>query len=621
MPAKNATIQDYGLIGDCRSAALVSREGSIDWLCWPKFDSPAIFCAILDRDRGGYWRIGAANAASTTREYVTDTNVLRTTFHCATGVVTLTDLMPVSSEEFKKTTRLPDHEIVRQIECSAGEGEIEVEFAPRAFYGLEPVAIHDLGKLGIRMKVGKGVYWLRTNAPLDLREAVAHSRFHIRAGDIFQFSFSYTEEAPAVLNPLGDFVRDGIKRSITFWREWAGQATYEGPYREAVVRSVLALKLLTFAPSGAIIAAPTTSLPERIGGPLNWDYRYCWLRDASLTIRALLDLGYWDEASDFMEWMLHATWLTQPSLRILYTLYGRPAPKERVLQHLSGYRDTSPVRIGNEARKQLQLDVYGEVVDAAAQYVFHGGTLDGGMQKTLKDFGEYVVKHWQLPDEGIWEPRNGRACHTHSQLLCWTALDRLLALGERGWDLGDSAMAFRETRGEIQQKIHTRAWNPELKSYASTLGGSDMDASLLLLSWYGFEKPDGERMQDTYARVRQELAVDDGLLYRYRCDKSEGAFAMCSFWEAEFLALGGGTFKAATDLFERLLSFRNDLGLYAEEIDPDTGAALGNFPQAFTHVGVISAALSLAHREEGTQALPHRPEKASPHGAVQEAKA
>ncbi|MGH9565074.1 MAG: glycoside hydrolase family 15 protein, partial [Candidatus Angelobacter sp.] len=319
MPAKSAKIQDYGLIGDCRSAALVSREGSIDWLCWPKFDSPAIFCAILDRYCGGYWRIGPRNAVSMTRRYVPDTNVLQTIFRCDSGTVILTDLMPVSSEEFKRTTRLPDHEIVRQIECSDGAAEIEMEFEPRALYGLEPVAVDDMGKLGIRMKVGKGVYWLRANTPLNLSKASTHSRFRIRAGDVFQFSFSYTEEAPAVLNPLGDFVREGIERSIAFWREWAGRASYEGPYREAVVRSVLALKLLTFAPSGAIIASPTTSLPERIGGSLNWDYRYCWLRDASLTIRVLLGLGYWDEASDFMEWMLHTTRLSQPELHTLYT--------------------------------------------------------------------------------------------------------------------------------------------------------------------------------------------------------------------------------------------------------------------------------------------------------------
>jgi GH15 family glucan-1,4-alpha-glucosidase len=620
MPAKCAKIQDYGIIGDCRSAALVSREGSIDWLCWPKFDSPAIFCAILDRERGGYWRIGVLNATSIARKYVPDTNVLLTTFHCASGTVTLTDLMPVSSEAFKRTTRLPDQEIVRQIECSAGEAEIEMEFVPRALYGLHPISVHDLGKLGIRAKVGKGVYWLRTNAPLDLSETLAQSRFRIRAGDTFQFSFSYTEEAPAVLNPLGDFVRAGIERSINFWREWAGRATYEGPYREAVVRSVLALKLLTFAPSGAIIASPTTSLPERIGGSLNWDYRYCWLRDASLTIRGLLGLGYWDEASDFMEWMLHTTWLTQPELQTVYTLYGRPALEERELKHLSGFKNSSPVRIGNLARDQLQLDIYGEVIDAAAQYVFRGGTLDAGMQKALRNFGKYVVKHWSLPDEGIWEPRSGRSKHTHSRLLCWTAMDRLLNLRDHGWKLTD-AHSFSETRQQIEQEIRSLAWNPALQSYTSVLGGDQMDASLLLFAWYGFEKSDNLRMQTTYARIRDQLDAGNGLLYRYRNDHSEGAFALCSFWEVEFLALGGGTQQAAENLFHHLLSFQNELGLYAEEIDPANGNALGNFPQAFTHVGVIGAALSIADRAKGTQSLPHRQEKASSHGTAQEASA
>ena len=620
MPAKCAKIQDYGIIGDCRSAALVSREGSIDWLCWPKFDSPAIFCAILDRDHGGHWRIGVAKAVSVSRMYVPDTNVLQTNFECTSGIVTLTDLMPVSTEEFKRTTRLPDHEIVRQIECSAGEAEIEMEFVPRAFYGQEPVFIRDLGKLGMRMKVGKGVYWLRTNAPLDLSKASAHSHFHIRAGDVFQFSFSYTEEAPAVLNPLGDFVRDGIERSITFWRDWAGRATYEGPYREAVVRSVLALKLLTFSPSGAIIAAPTTSLPEQIGGSLNWDYRYCWLRDASLTIRVLLGLGYWDEASDFMEWMLHTTWLTQPELQTLYTLYGRPALEERELSHLSGFKNSRPVRIGNMARDQLQLDIYGEVIDAAAQYVFHGGTLDSGMQKALRNFGKYVVKHWSLPDEGIWEPRGGRSKHTHSRLLCWTAMDRLLNLRNHGWIIPDAA-SFSDTRVQIQKEIYSLAWNPALQTYTSVLGGDQMDASLLLFAWYGFEKSDSPRMQSTYAHLRKQLDAGNGLIYRYRTDYTEGAFAICCFWEVEFLALGGGTQQAAENLFNHLLSFQNDLGLYAEEIDPANGDALGNFPQAFTHVGLIGAALSVADRAKGAQALPHRREKTLPNGVVQGASA
>ena len=590
----------------------------MDWLCWPRFDSAAIFGAILDRERGGHWRIHPAHLARSTRKYITDSNVLQTEFQSDSGSVILTDLMPVASEEFKQTTRLPDHEIVRQLDCISGEVEIEMEFIPRASYGSREVVIRDTGKLGLRMEVGRGIYWLRTNAPISFGQNTARSRFRMKTGETIQFSLTYTEDAPAVLRPLGNLVREGIDRSVAFWRNWAARANYKGPYREAVIRSLLTLKLLTFAPSGAIIASPTTSLPERIGGPLNWDYRYCWLRDASLTLRVLLELGYWDEASDFMEWMLHTTWLTQPELNILYTVYGRSAPKERELQYLSGYQDSWPVRVGNKAREQLQLDVYGEVIDAAAQYVFHGGTLDADMQKTLNEFGKYVVKHWHLPDEGLWEPRHGRTNHTHSRLLCWTALDRLLSLRDRGWILGDSEASFTQAKSQIEKEICSRAWNPALQSYVSVLDGDSLDASLLLLSWYGFEKADSDRMRGTYALLRKQLRAENGLLYRYPCDNSEGAFALCSFWEVEFLALGGGTEQAAQQLFERLLAFQNDLGLYAEEIDPPTGDALGNFPQAFTHVGVIGAALSLQHRAEGTDTLPHRPEKATAGGAVQE---
>jgi GH15 family glucan-1,4-alpha-glucosidase len=619
MAAQNSPIQDYGIIGDCRAAALISHTGSIDWLCWPRFDSPAIFCALLDPERGGYWRIAPENIKTTSRQYVTDSNILQTTFHCSSGVVRLTDLMPVTSEEFKRTTRLPDHEILRQVECMEGEADIEMEFVPRISYGKDAVFIRSTAKLGLRMQVGKGIYWLHTNATIDLAgQSSARARFHMCAGEVFHFALTYTEDAPAVLKPLGDFAKQAIERSVEFWQKWAARATYDGPYREAVIRSVLTLKLLTFAPSGAIIASPTTSLPERIGGSLNWDYRYCWLRDASLTIRVLLGLGYWDEASDFMEWMVHATWLTQPELRTLYTVYGRSAPDEHELKYLSGYRDSKPVRVGNKAKIQLQLDVYGEVLDAAAQYAFHGGSVDRAMQKTLREFGKFVVGNWERPDEGIWEKRSGKECHTHSRLLCWTALDRLLALGERGWDLGKEAAAFHEARSRIQQEIHLRAWNPTLNSYVSVLDGDQLDACLLQLSWYGFEKADSSRMQDTHARIREQLSTSNGLLYRYRTDQSEGTFVLCSFWEAEFLALGGGSLDEAKKLFEHLLSFQNELGLYAEEIDPKTGAALGNFPQAFTHVGVISAALAIEDREQGTKTLPHRPETASQRSAVQE---
>jgi len=601
-------IQDYGIIGDSRSAALVSREGSIDWLCWPRFDKPAIFAALLDREHGGYWSISPVRPASIDRHYVPDSNVLETHFNGQSGSAILTDLMPAGGAVRcpRPKTLLPDHEIIRKATCIAGESEIEFKFFPRAEYGKRAVQIRKFGNLGLRMQVGRGVYWLRNSVPLSIADGYAHARFVLRAGESARFSLTYSEEAPAVLPPLDPSLDDRIDQSISNWQQWGRYTPYDGVYRNEVIRSALALKLLNFAPSGAMIAAPTTSLPERLGGKLNWDYRYCWLRDASFTIRALLELGYWNEAEDFLDWMLQATRLTQPKLRILYSVYGDKAPAERELEYLSGYRGSRPVRIGNAARDQLQLDVYGEVIDAAAQFAFHGGHLDREMQKALIGFGNYVITNWNQPDEGIWEPRSGPENHTHSRLLCWTALDRLTRLAERGMLQGVPSERYREQSNLIRLQIENRAWNEQLQSYVSVLDGDKLDASLLLLSWYGFEEAGSLRMRGTYEAVRRHLGTPEGLLYRYKKEKSEGTFAICSFWEAEYLALGGGSLDDARRLFERLMQYGNDLGLYGEEIDANTGATLGNFPQAFTHVGLIGAALSIRQREKGEQQLPHR---------------
>ncbi len=604
-------IGDYGIIGDCRSAALISRSGSLDWLCWPRFDSPAIFAALLDHNRGGHFSITPVPPHKSSRKYIQDSNVLQTTFECPAGTAVLTDLMPVSSEEYKRTVTVPSHQIVRQVECTSGTVEFEIDFIPRKNFGLADVQIRDRGKLGLNAAVGRGVYWLRCNVPLKVEGGRAHARVVVTDGQKLQFSLTYSEEAPAVLPPLGDSTEQGIKRSVEWWQQWAARASYDGPYREAVVRSALALKLLTYAPSGAILAASTTSLPERLGSNLNWDYRYCWLRDASLTIRALLGLGYREEAADFMEWMLIATRLTSPELRIMYTVFGETAPREHELPWLQGYNNSRPVRVGNGARHQLQLDVYGEVIDAAAQYAFHGGQFNRDMQKALLGFANYVIKNWDCPDEGIWEPRNGRQNHTHSRLLCWVALDRIVQLCKKKLLSGAPVEEYERTCEAIARQIREQAWNERIQSYVSVLGGDSLDASLLLMSWYGFEKADSPRMQKTYRALVEQLGAGKGLLYRYVTDPPEGAFAICSFWGAEYLALGGASLQHCDDVFRSLLQFQNDLGLYAEEIDPNTGEALGNFPQAFTHVGLIGAALSLQEREAGAKQLAHRPEEAS----------
>jgi GH15 family glucan-1,4-alpha-glucosidase len=600
-------IEDYAVIGDCQSAALVSRDGSIDWLCWPRFDSPALLAAILD-PAAGRWTVAPVAPCQTARRYIENTNVLQTRFHSPSGTLLLTDLMPVASEEEKRTRLLPDREILRVVECEAGEVEIGMVFAPRPDFGRRLPRIRDRGPMGIRIETGEGLLVLRTDmANVQVNASGVRATARLRAGDAVHASLTLADDWPAVLPPLGRWSREAVARSVAWWQSWAARLTYDGPAREAVVRSALALKLLVFAPSGAVVAAPTTSLPERIGGDLNWDYRFCWLRDASLTVRALFGLGCVDEADAFMSWLLHATRLTQPALAVLYDLYGKCPDDEQILGHLGGYEGSRPVRIGNAATDQLQLDVYGEVIDAATHFVRTGGRLDRDTQRMLCALGEYVCRRWHEPDEGIWEPRSGKGHNTHSRVLCWTALDRLLQLHERGHLHGAPAIEFRKHRELIRRDVTARAWNSTLDSYAARLDGDRLDASLLLLAWYGFEDASSDRMRKTYARIQQHLGAGNGLLYRYRTADSpgEGAFGICSFWGAEYLALGGGTVDEARDILERLCGYGNDVGLYAEEIEPSTGAALGNFPQAFTHVGLINAALSLARRIEGEAPLEH----------------
>jgi GH15 family glucan-1,4-alpha-glucosidase len=591
-------IGDHAVIGDCRSAALVARDGTIDWLCWPRFDSPSLFGALLD-PHAGRWRIAPAGPFRAERRYVEATNVLETTFTAGAGVLRLTDLMPVASEEEKRDAFFPDHQLLRQVECAGGEVEVEMVLDPRPAFATRPARLRQAGRLGLRIETGAALVLLRTDLPVTVdADGPVRARARLRPGEVVHASLTLDDEWPAVAPPLGEAARATVERSVRWWRGWSSALAYGGPRREAVLRSALALKLLAYAPSGAIVAAPTTSLPERVGGDLNWDYRFCWLRDAALTTRALFGLGFAAEAEAFLGWLLHATRLTRPELRILYDVYGNRPEPERTLDHLAGHRGSRPVRVGNAAVDQLQLDVYGEVVDAAAQFVRHGGAFDGETQRMLRDFGTYVCRSWQAPDEGIWELRSGRAHHTHSRLLCWTALDRLVELHARGHLAGAPVERFRANRGLIRRELEERAWNPALGSYVSRLDGDDLDASLLLLAWYGFEEPGSERMRRTYARVRERLGAGGPLLYRYRGTDSpgEGAFGICSFWGAELLALGCGDAGEALAAFEALVALGNDVGLFAEEIDPGSGEGLGNFPQAFTHVGLINAAISLERR-------------------------
>ena len=594
MAAELTKIHNYAIIGNGRTAALISNRGSLDWLCWPRFDSASIFGAILDLKSGGHWSIRPVDESEVSRRYIENTNVLETTFVGVSGQVVLTDFMAVTSEENKRRSLWPEDELVRQIRCEQGKMEVVVEFSPRLDYGRVAPNIRDVGKFGWRIDTGANVFILRGDIGLEPTPDGLAARFLLKFGESVAFTFSFSAEAPAVVPPLGSAIDEKLNLTIDWWRRWTAQSTYRGPYERQVMRSALVLKMLSYAPSGTIIAAPTTSLPECIRGDLNWDYRFAWLRDASFTVHALFGLGYTDDAAAFVDWLLHTTRLTRPKLRVVYDVFGELPPPERVLSHLEGHRNSLPVRVGNAASEQTQLDVYGELVEAVAHFFDKTEKLDRDVQGMLRGIAEYVCEHWREYDNGIWEERDELRPYTHSRLMCWVALDRLLQMHARGQVRRLDVAQCAAERENIRKEIEQRAWNPQLAGYTQACGSDIVDATVLLLSHHGFESAGSQRMQQTYARIRERLVPRRGLVYRHEQSKErrEGAFAVCSFWEVDFLAHAGKTAEA-NEVFEAALRYANDVDLFAEEIEPDTGEAMGNFPQAFTHLGIINAALAL----------------------------
>ncbi len=593
-----APIEDHAVVGDGRSAALVDRSGAVSWLAWPRFDSPALCAGILDPARGGYLRVAPAARGGSGRAYVEGTNVLVTRFETAAGVLRVVDFMALASEAELRRRAFPEHELLRLAECVQGEVEVLVEADLRPGFGAAARALRDRGPLGLRLERETELVTLRATVPLALGpDGIARGRATLRDGEALVVSLAYDAEAPAVLPPLEE-AYEALRRTTRAWREIAARVRYDGPWRDEVVRSVLALELLSYPPTGAIVAAPTTSLPERLGGELNWDYRFCWLRDAALTVRALYGVGCTEGASPFTAWLLHTTRLTRPALRVLYDVYGRPPRRERIVPHLAGHRGAWPVREGNAAVQQEQLDVYGEVVDAVAQGVRRGARLDRATQAMLRGFGDVVCDRWLVPDAGIWEPREPPRLRTHSLVLCWVALTRLLELHARGSLPRIPAARYERERAAIRRLVDARGFDPRLGSWVAHLDGHEVDAALLLLGWYGYDDPRSPRMRGTWRLVRERLSPATGLLYRYEPSRAagEGAFGICSAWAVEHLARGGGSLEEAVAWLEALLSRANDVGLYAEELDARTGAALGNFPQAFTHVGVVNAVLSVDRR-------------------------
>ena len=584
-------IRDYAAIGDGRTAALVGRDGAIDWLCLPDFDSPAVFAAILDPDRGGSFSIRPTEAFEATREYLAGSNVLRTTFHTASGTVRVTDAMTLADE-----SRLsPLREVARRIECLSGRVALTWTASPRFDYGRKAARLEQRGEHIVaadgRAALAFGAW---NTGETVIRNATLASEFALSAGDRALISLVGAYAEPLVLVGRDD-TEERLDATAAFWPRWSARAEYEGPWRDAVIRSALALKLLVFAPSGAIVAAATTSLPESLGTGRNWDYRFTWVRDAAYTLDALLSLGYDDEAHAFFWWLMHASRLTRPRLEVLYGIYGGGTTEEIELDRLRGYRGSRPVRVGNAAADQTQLDVYGAAMEAIWLHAQAHGELEAETGAEIAGIADYVAKAWRLADSGIWEVRSAPVHFVQSKAMCWAALDRAIKLAEAGL-VPDRRVRWQAEADAIRAFIDEHGWDEARTSYRRAPELDDVDGSLLTLFLIGYDDPSSERMQGTLEAVRRDLGAG-ALIDRYRgedgLEGSQGVFITCSFWMVDALARSGRIAEAET-LMDELVGLANDVGLYAEEVDPATNDFLGNFPQALVHLGLINAATSLA---------------------------
>ena len=586
-----APIRDYAAIGDGRTVALVARDASIDWLCLPDLDSPSIFGALLDAEAGGRFELRPEAPFDVTRRYVPGTNVLETTFTSSQGIVRLIDAMTLPA-----TGLSPHRELVRRVEGLAGRVPMRWRVEPRPAYGAS-VRLERRAGVPVAARGHDAVAVIGWDAgEPDVAADVIEGRFAAAEGEVAHVVLAAAHQEPLVL-PARAEVEARLASTVRFWRDWSPRRSYSGPWRDAVVRSALALKLLVFAPSGAIAAAATTSLPETIGGERNWDYRFSWPRDSAFTLRALLALGCSPEAGAFFSWLMHASQLTHPEVRVLYRLNGRPEAAERSLP-LHGYRGSRPVRVGNGASGQTQLDVYGEVLDAASAVARFADGLDRDHARWLAGIADHVCVTWREPDFGIWEVRSNAAHFTQSKMMCAVALDRACTLAEQGVLEGD-VTRWRRERERIRDFVESRCYAEDKGSYTRSAGEDLLDASLLLGVIALYDDPAAPRLLGTVDAVRRELARGP-FVTRYVGEDGlrgeEGAFLACSFWLAEAYARQGRSDEAST-LMDELVALANDVGLYAEEIDPATGEFLGNFPQALSHLALINAAVAIAEAE------------------------
>ena len=588
-------IEDHGVIGNLHTAALVGVDGTIDWLCLPAFDSPSVFCAILDDEKGGHFSLRPVEYARSQQLYLPDTNVLLTRYFSPQGLAETLDFMPII------TRRGQRHRLVRNVRVIRGKMTFDAECRPAFDYARRGHTI-SVGKSGAVFSSGVGCLGLATDVPLREREReAAGARFTLGGGERATFVLAHLQEGEGpgeILSEVG--FEELLSSTLHYWRRWLSQSTYQGRWREVVNRSSLVLKLMVYDPTGALVAAPTMGLPERMGGERNWDYRYTWLRDAALALYALIYVGFEDEARHFMSWLSDrchedSDGLLQP----LYSIDGRTQIFETELDHLSGYMNSRPVRLGNGAYKQRQLDLYGAVLDAAYLYNKHGAPLDYDLWKNLRKILDWLSDNWRDPDEGIWEVRGGRRQFVSSKLLSWVALERAGRISrQRGLPAGDGR--WMAERDAIYEEIMQKGWNPEKKSFVQYYGSDALDASLLMMPLVKFVGPTDPRWIATLERIQQELTYDT-LVDRYKTGEAapdglsgeEGSFSLCSFWLVECLTQAGRLEEARLAL-EKMFSYANHLGLYAEEIG-HSGEALGNFPQAFTHLALISAAVHLDH--------------------------
>jgi alpha,alpha-trehalase len=600
-------IAEYALLSDCRSAALVSKDGSVDWLCFPRFDSPSVFGRLLDA-RAGHWSIRPIGDAEASRRYVEDTMVLETTFRTATGTVVVVDALAVGrNERGHELGAGAPSVLMRRVSGVTGDVELELEYAPRPEYGLIYPVLNPVDG-GVTARGGADVLALSSPVPVEIDELVARARFTVRGGETIAFALGHatsSQERPHLWSQ--DEIAGRLDDTKRAWHTWSElHQSYDGPWEELVHHSGRVLYALTYFPTGAICAAPTTSLPETPGGTRNWDYRFSWVRDASFTLQALWVAACPDEADKFFDFMASAA-ASQvrrgTDLQIMFGIGGERDLTERELPHLTGWRDSAPVRVGNGAWSQRQLDVYGELLDAASRLPDELRRLEAPTKEFLADLADTAAARWQEQDQGIWEIRGEPRDFLYSKLMCWVALDRAIGLADQ---LGaqERVDGWKHTREEIAAAILARGWNDEAGAFTQSFGSEDLDASNLMMPIVGFLPADDPRMLATINATAERLTDDRGLVYRYLAhdglEGEEGTFLLCTFWLAQALAMAG-EIDRARETFERAIAYANDVGLLAEEVDAETGQLLGNFPQAFSHIGLVNAAWAI-HQGTAAQA-------------------